>query len=103
MTPAERKSLRAPRPLSKAMVQRIADRAEHKPVSRNRRLMCYKSPGVEDGKSAVRPLSPEGLATALRYQAGPDLSSLAARPAARLACNYAPVSYTHLDVYKRQG
>jgi len=32
MTPAERKSLRAPRPLSKAMVQRIADRAEHKPV-----------------------------------------------------------------------
>jgi hypothetical protein len=44
--------------------------------------MCYKSPGVEDGKSAVRPLSPEGMATACRYQAGPQLSSLA-RPTSR--------------------
>jgi hypothetical protein len=34
-----------------------------------------KAPGVEDGKSAVRPLSPEGMATACRYQAGPQLSS----------------------------
>jgi hypothetical protein len=24
--------------------------------------MCYKSPGVEEGKSTVRPLSPEGMA-----------------------------------------
>jgi hypothetical protein len=40
--------------------------------------MCYKSPGVEDGKSAVRPLSPEGMATALRYQAGPDLCAAVA-------------------------
>jgi len=47
--------------------------------SRNRRLMCYKSPGVEDGKSTVRPLSPEGMATACRYQAGPQLI-LARRP-----------------------
>src|SRR5580704_13434195 len=50
--------------------------------SRNRRLMCYKSPGVEDGKSAVRPLSPEGMATACRYQAGPQLI-LARRPTSR--------------------
>jgi hypothetical protein len=43
---------------------------------RNRRLMCYiKAPGVEDRKSAVRPLSPEGMATACRGQAGPQLSS----------------------------
>jgi hypothetical protein len=25
--------------------------------SRNRHLTCYKAPGVEDGKSAVRPLA----------------------------------------------
>src|ERR1700686_2136843 len=37
------------------------------------------SQGVEDGKSAVRPLSPEGMATACRYQAGPQLS-FARRP-----------------------
>jgi hypothetical protein len=55
--------------------------------SRNMRLMCYKSPGVEDGKSTVRPLSPEGMATACRYQAGPQLSSRAARPAERWVHN----------------
>jgi hypothetical protein len=40
--------------------------------------MCYKSPWVKDGKSALHPLSPEGMARAYRYQAGPNLSSLAA-------------------------
>jgi hypothetical protein len=39
--------------------------------------MCYiKAPGVEDGKSAVRPLSPEGMATACGDQAGPQLSAI---------------------------
>jgi hypothetical protein len=34
-------------------------------------------PGVEDGKSAVRPLRRRGMAMACRYQAGPQLSSRA--------------------------
>jgi hypothetical protein len=39
--------------------------------------MCYiKAPGVEDGKSAVRPLLPESMATACEDQAGPQLSAI---------------------------
>src|SRR5450755_725952 len=48
-------------------------------VIENRRLMCYKSPWGRGQKSAVRPLSPEGMATACRYQAGLQLS-FARRP-----------------------
>jgi hypothetical protein len=46
-------------------------------------VMCYKSPGVGGG---VRRLA-GGMARAYRYQAGPNLSSLAARPAERFAYN----------------
>src|SRR5450631_4206338 len=45
--------------------------------------MCYKSPRVADG---VRRLA-GGMARDYRYQAGPNLSSLAARPTERLARN----------------
>jgi hypothetical protein len=31
--------------------------------------LMQRAPGVEDEKSAVRPLSPEGMAMACRYQA----------------------------------
>ena len=44
---------------------------------------AIKAPGVADG---VRRLA-GGMARAYRYQAGPNLSSLAARPAERMAYN----------------
>jgi hypothetical protein len=44
------------------------------PVLRYRAMIHAVSAGVEDGKSAVRPLSPEGMATACRCKPGPILA-----------------------------